>query len=405
MSFIKRHMTRDVILTLLFGGLTLLLLLVPTGFEQRLQRDSLSCRGRVIEVDNSEVKQVGIVKIGFQSVDLELVSGRFKGREVRGINQLLGKMEMDKLFSPGDSALVVLTLDEAGGIIGVNPQDHYRLDLELLLFGLFAALLLVFGGFTGARALMSFVFSALMIWKVLIPAFLKGYDPILVSLAVMAILTAAIIFMVAGLTRKGYVAFLGSMAGIVAAGILSLVFTSSFHLHGAIKPFAETLLYTGFGHLNLGRILSAAVFIGCSGAMMDLAMDVSASIDEISFRAGDISRRELIVSGLRVGRAVVGTMTTTLLFAYSGGYITLLMVFMAQGVPLTNLFNIIYVAAEIMNTLVGSFGLVLVAPFTAIIGGLVHGRGKRAAAVPDLAGEGGDDRAEGGKPLASPAGP
>ncbi len=84
-------------------------------------------------------------------------------------------------------------------------------------------------------------------------------------------------------------------------------------------------------------------------------MDVAASLDEISFRHPDLSRRELVMSGLRIGRAVSGTMTTTLLFAYSGGYVTLLMVFMAQGVPLANLFNLIYVTAEVLNTLVGSF--------------------------------------------------
>ena len=101
-------------------------------------------------------------------------------------------------------------------------------------------------------------------------------------------------------------------------------------------------------------------------------MDVAASMDEVVLRKPDISFREVMGSGFRVGRAVVGTMTTTLLFAYSGGYITLLMVFMAQGVPLANLFNLNYVAAEILNTVVGSFGLVTVAPFTAIAGAVIY---------------------------------
>jgi uncharacterized membrane protein len=98
---------------------------------------------------------------------------------------------------------------------------------------------------------------------------------------------------------------------------------------------------------------------------------------EVVSKREDISRLEAIGSGFRVGRAVVGTMTTTLLLAYSGGYITLLMAFMAQGVPLSNLFNLIYVAAEVLKTVVGSFGLVMVAPFTAIVGGFVL-CGKRA---------------------------
>jgi uncharacterized membrane protein len=141
-----------------------------------------------------------------------------------------------------------------------------------------------------------------------------------------------------------------------------------------VLPFAETLLYAGFGHLNLTEIYMAAVFLAASGAVMDLSMDVAASMDEVAANNPDIKTLALIGSGLRVGRAVVGTMTTTLLLAYSGGYITLLMAFMAQGVPIANLFNLIYVAAEVLKTIVGSFGLVMVAPFTALIGGFVFAK-------------------------------
>jgi len=142
----------------------------------------------------------------------------------------------------------------------------------------------------------------------------------------------------------------------------------SFHLNGAVKPYAETLLYSGYAQLNLTRIFLATVFLGSSGAVMDLAMDVAASIDEVASHHPGIGFWRLFTSGLRVGRAVVGTMTTTLLLAYSGGFMALFMVFMAQGVPLVNVFNMSHVAAEVLNTVVGSFGLVLVAPFTALVG-------------------------------------
>jgi uncharacterized membrane protein len=267
--------------------------------------------------------------------------------------------------------LVVLTLDKEGDILFVNPQDYYRLGLELILLGLFSLALLLFGGWTGAKALLSFVFSGLMIWRVLIPGMLKGYDPIVLSLAVVALLTAVIIFLVAGLTRKGVTAFSGAFLGVLSSCVLAIYFTREFHVHGAVMPFAETLLYSGYAHLDLARIYIAAVFLAASGAVMDLAMDIAASMNEVVLKKKDLTPWEGIKSGLSVGRTVVGTMTTTLLFAYSGGFLTLLMAFMAQGVPLTNLFNLIYVAAEVLKTLVGSFGLVMVAPFTAVVGGFV----------------------------------
>jgi uncharacterized membrane protein len=362
---------RDVSLVVVFAVLSACIYLLPTGFESHVKKNAVRCRGRVVSVDNSQVQQMGMVKAGDQEVTLELLSGPFERKVVRAGNPLLGQMDRDKLFEPGDTALVVLSLNAEGEIVFVNPQDHYRLGLEALLLGLFAVLLIAFGGWTGLKSLLSFLFAALVLWKILVPALLEGWHPVFLSLGVVALLSGAIIFLVAGLNRKGAVAFLGAFLGVLTSCAMAVVFTGAFHLHGAVMPFAETLLYSGFGHLNLTRIYVAAVFIACSGAVMDLAMDVAASMHEVAEQHPGIGRRALLGSGLRVGRAVVGTMTTTLLLAYSGGFITLLMAFMAQGVPLANTFNFVYVAAEILKTLVGSFGLVTVAPFTALVGGLI----------------------------------
>ncbi len=374
MLFPRIDCKRDMLLALTFLALTAVLLLLPTGFHGRLQGPSERVRGEVVAVDSSRVQQFGIVKAGFQAVELRLLEGSHAGSVVEAHNELLGKLDMDKIFQVGDTALVVLTLDEGGAVVRAVAQDHYRLDTELLLLGLFALLLTAFAGWTGLKALLSFLFAAVAIWKLLIPALLLGHDPVLVSLGLTALLTAVIIFLVAGATRMGLTAFLGAFLGIATCCVLAFAFTARLKIHGAVMPFSETLLYSGFGHLNLTRIYIAAVFLAASGAVMDLAMDVAASQNELACRRPDLTRREILASGLSVGRAVVGTMTTTLLFAYSGGYITLLMAFMAQGIPLENIFNLVFVSAEILKTLVGSFGLVAVAPFTALAGALLHVR-------------------------------
>jgi uncharacterized membrane protein len=365
---------RDAVLVAVFFLLSLVLYFVPTGFKDRSPRNSVRCRGRVIEVDNSEIIQRGIVKVGTQALTVEILNGPYAGTEVQAINELIGKMELDKIFAEGDVALMVLTL-KGDEIYFANAQDHYRINIELILLFCFAILLVAFGGLTGAKALLSFVFAGMMIWKVMIPLFLKDFNPILVSLGVVIVMTGAIIFLVGGLTKRGLVAFLGAMLGIVVTMIMALTFSRGFHLHGAVKQFSETLLYSGYPHLNLTRIFMAGIFLASAGAVMDLAMDVASGMDEVVLRNPDISFYDAMQAGFGIGRPVVGTMTTTLLLAYSGGYISLLMVFMAQGVPLVNLFNLTYVAAEILHTLVGSFGLVTVAPFTAIMGALVYTRG------------------------------
>ena len=375
----NRH---DFALVLIFALFSIALYFVPTGFAEKVDTDAVRCTARVAATDDSEVGHFGLIRKGEQGVTLDILDGPFEGRRFDAHNQLLGQLDRDKLFRPGDTAYVVITVGPSGEVLYVNPQAHYRIGLEMLLLGLFTALLVIFGGVTGLKALLSFIFTGMTIWKVMVPLMLKGVDPVWLALGVITLLCAVIIFLVAGVNRTGLTAFFGAFLGVLTSCALAVYFTSALHVHGAVMPFAETLLYSGYSHLDLTRVFAAGVFLASSGAVMDLAMDVAASMGEVVGRNPGLSRAEAVGSGIRVGRAVVGTMTTTLLLAYSGGYVTLLMAFMAQGIPLGSTFNFIYVAAEVLKTLVGSFGLVTVAPFTAMVGGLLlAGRARRDGPV------------------------
>ncbi|WP_020585767.1 YibE/F family protein [Desulfobacter curvatus] len=369
MAYLQKH--PDTLLAFLFAGLCCFLFLMPTGYESLIPQDSQYDRARVLDVDNSDIMIHSIVKAGTQELTAEMLTGPFKGHQVKVINALKGKMELDELFTK-DQIILVEYSAANGKIRTAYSRGHYRISQELWLLGLFGLLLVVVGGWTGIKALLSFALSGLMLWKVMVPLFLKGYDPIPIALGVVAFLTLAISFLVGGATKRGMVTFLGAFLGLVFTCILALYFNQGFRIHGAVRPFAETLLYSGFYDLKITRIFLAGIFIASSGAVMDLAMDIAASMDEVKKNKPDISLKDHIKSGMSVGRAVIGTMTTTLLLAYSGGYMTMMMLFMAQGVPLVNFFNINYVAAEVLNTLVGSFGLVTVAPFTAVVGGFVY---------------------------------
>jgi uncharacterized membrane protein len=249
--------------------------------------------------------------------------------------------------------------------------DHYRTDKTVLLAALFFVFLIIVSGWTGLKAIISFAFSAIVIVKVLLPAILLGWDPIIITFIVVTMLTSAILFLVGGLSRKGLTAFAGAIGGILVTSILAYVFTYWFKIHGAVRPFAETLLYSGYAHLNLVHLFISGVFLASSGAVMDLAMDIAAAMAEIKEQQPALSRIGLIRCGFSVARHVTGTMTTTLLLAYSAEYTAMLMTFVAQGVPFENVINMVYVSSEVLHTLVGSFGLVLVAPLTAVAGGFI----------------------------------
>ena len=220
-----------------------------------------------------------------------------------------------------------------GSPANVTARGYYRLRLQLVLILLFGLLLLAVAGVTGLKALLSFVFSALVLWKLFFPLLLKGYPPIPTGLLIVTLLIAVICFSVGGLTTRGLSTFAGSMLGVLLTCGLATWFTHLFRLHGAVRPFAEMLLYSGYYNLNLTDMFVASVFVACSGAVMDLAMDVAAAMDELKMQHPGIGFFEHIASGLRVGRAVTGTMTTTLLLAYSAGHVAMFMVFLAKGPP------------------------------------------------------------------------
>jgi uncharacterized membrane protein len=365
--FFHNAQKKDILFSGVILAFCVLLSVIPTGFEDRLPQNTEQTEGRVLNVDNSQLEQHGLILSGSQGVEVEILKGRWKGHVIRTGNHFLGKMELDRVFEVGDHAL--LNISSNGEVITwANTYDHYRLRIELILMLIFSAFLLVYGGFFGVQAILSFIFTALMLWKVLIPCMLRGIDPILLSFITACLLSAVILFLVAGVNKRGAVALIGASIGLGVTALMTLYFTQPFKISGAVRPFSETLLYSGFTHLNLTRIFIAGVVLSASGAVMDLAMDISTAMSEIVRHHPDISRKELLLSGNTIGRSVIGTMTTTLLLAYSGGYLAMLMLFMGQGIPNGNMLNMSYVAAEILHTLVGSFGLVLVAPITTLIG-------------------------------------
>jgi uncharacterized membrane protein len=354
------------------------ILAVLPGFDAGRFAPAGSVKTEVLSTDDSAVYQTGIIRQGDQYCELLIKQGERSGEIVRGANKLIGKLELDKMFSVGDTALIALDFSVDGSIIQpVTMVDHYRIGAEAWLFGGFVFLLVIFAGLTGFNALMSFVVTVMTVWKVLVPALLGGIDPIGVSLAITVGLTLIIVYAIGGFTRKATAAALGSLLGTALTALLALWGGTAFKIHGAVMPFAENLLYSGYSHLDLTRIFLSCVFIASSGALMDLGMDISSAVAEVAVKNPSLTRRELINSGLSVGRSVIGTMTTTLLLAYSGGYLSLLMLFMAQGTPIVNILNLKYVAAEIMHTLIGSIGLVTVAPFTALVAGALLGRSPR----------------------------
>lgn len=355
-----------------FIVLLALLWWIPTGFQKQIYVNSEGVKAKVVEVNNKGVYSTGMIQQGDQRCTIEILEGEHKGQQVEGMNLLTGKLEFDKMFKPGDEAWVLLELDSSNEVIFANMVDYYRIDQQIFLIGLFVILIIAFSGFTGVRTLLSFSFALFSIVKILIPCLLKGIPPLLVALMVGNLLTVMTLLLVAGCNKKAYTAIISSMICSLMTCLLAVVFGDLFKMHGAVMDWSESLLYAGYQHLDLTAIFQAGIYLACSGAILDLAIDISAALDEVIKNNPSVSRVNLIKSGLSIGKSVVGSQTTTLLLAYMGSYITILMVYMAQGTPLMSILNSQKVSSEILHTFVGCIGLVLVSPLTAIICGIVY---------------------------------
>ena len=347
--------------------------LIDTGFENpQLTKNTLYEKAEILETDNSALQEISVVVIGNQKVKLKLLSGQFKGNEYEAENVLNGQKNIDKIFKPGDKVLAVVTLDDNNNVQGVRAGEYYRSGIELFLAALFIIVLIGFAGLTGLKAVLSFVFTALSFWKILLPLYLKGVSPIPAGIVLSYVTSTVVILLVAGVNKKGFSALCGSFLGIGFTAILALISAHWFKIPGTVKDYSEALIYSGFS-LNLSDIFLASIFISASGALMDISTDIAAAIDEIHNRLPHLPSKELIISGFKIARPVIGSMTTTLLFAYSGGFLFAFMAFMAKGMPYEMIINSNYIAAEIFHTLTGSMGLVLCAPLTAVAAGIIYG--------------------------------
>lgn len=372
----KKDRKKNIAFIAAFILASAVLILMPTGFERAIYFNATGAKAEVLSTDDSTIIQTGLFRTGDQRCHVKILSGEHKGLEMDAVNLLSGSLKDDKVFVPGDIAWVLVERDADDNPIFINMIDYYRLDKELMLVAVFVIALIAFSGLRGIRMVLSFAFAFLAIWKLLIPSVLKGVNPLFMCAVTLVLLTLVTLPMVSGLNKRSLAAILGSFMAIFITLLISVAMTAFLRIHGSVLEMSEALLYSGFMDLDLTSLFSGVVCLGAGGAIMDLSIDVSAAMWEVREHAPETGRRDLFRSAMEVGKAGVGTQITTLLLAYMGSYLTLMMVYMAQATPTFNIFTSKAIAAEIAQTLAGAFGIVLVTPLTALIGMVLFTRKK-----------------------------
>lgn len=321
----------------------------------------------VLEAGDAEESEDLYEGIRLQRVKLKITSGNHKGEIIDIENHLSDNEAYNFFVKKGDKILVVIE-ELQDGDYEVYIADYERANYIIYLVILFAILILIIGKIKGLKAIISLVLTIGSVFYVLLPQILKGANPIPISVLISIGVTIITIFLVSGVNTKSIAAIAGTSAGVIIAGLISYYVGLKIHLTGLSAEEATMLMYIPQGiEFDFKNLLFAGIILGSLGAVMDVGMSISSSIEEIYSVNNNLSRKELFISGMNVGKDVMGTMTNTLILAYTGSSIPLLLLFMAYETPLIEIMNLDIIATEVVRSLSGSIGLVLTIPITALI--------------------------------------
>lgn len=328
-------------------------------------------KGEVIEIIKEDIKKLEeTMPSGIQTLRIKLFSGPLKGKTFTMENITSGNPSYDCWFHKGDR--LVLNFQESGDkIVGIDIEGYVRDNYIVYICTLFVFLLVAIGRKSGLKSVLTLGITVLMIAKVMLPLIFQGKDPVNVALITGFIITFITLLFIGGLSKKTVAAFLGTSLGLVVSAKIAILFGNLANLRGISEEEAQILMSVPGVQYNFQGLLFASIIIGALGAVMDVSMSIASSMEEISSVGGNLSVRNLIRSGMNVGRDIMGTMSNTLILAYAGASMNLLLVFMAYEPPFVKLSNMDFIATEFIRSLSGSIGLILTIPITAIIAGII----------------------------------
>lgn len=303
-----------------------------------------------------------------QTVQLEILTGKFKGQITETINVLSGNSIYELPVSEGDKVMVHIEEYPDSGDFVVYVSDYVRDTYIYWLAGFFLLCVLAIGRMQGLKTIVTLVITMTLVYKVLLPALLAGYSPILITVLIAVVINIVTYLVISGFQRKSYAAIIGASLGVIIAGVLAYTVGSMVRLTGLSGEEAGMLLYIPQGTVfNFKELMFSGILLGALGAVMDVAMSISSAIDEVHRANPLLKSKALFAAGMTVGKDIMGTMSNTLILAYTGSSIPLLLIFMAYDTPLARIINLDLIATEIVRSLAGTIGLVLTIPITAVI--------------------------------------
>ena len=333
-------------------------------------------KATVEEILTDNLQENG-ARIGDQRVMLRMRSGPLKGHCVEAVspNSLL----FGAACEPGMRVIAISSL--AGGLDVTTVYSADRSGAVYLFIGLFLLSLYLVGGKNGLKSAAGLLFTLFCIVYLLFPMIYRGVSPFLAALIICAVTTAATLGLVAGCSVKSLCAALGTLFGVLVSGISAALFGYFAGISGLNVSTVESLLFVGqVTEIRVGELLFAGILISALGAVMDVAMSVASTLNELHLKNPAMSRSELFASGMNVGKDMMGTMSNTLILAFAGGSLGTLMLNYAYDLPYAQIVNSYQIGIEIMQGVSGSIGIILTVPLVSLISSLMLGARRNSTA-------------------------
>ncbi|MCK5027584.1 MAG: YibE/F family protein [Candidatus Pacebacteria bacterium] len=317
-----------------------------------------SYRAEVLEVVDvtREILPPANVEHVTQTLQIKILNGNRKGEEVEFVNDFVE-------LEGGDTFFLDHTILPDGSEY-YTMREIDRLLPILVLVGIFAFAVVLFGGLQGMRSLISLAGSLLVILYVLIPALLAGYSPVLTSIIIATVVLFFAIFFVHGFTMSSLISFIGTISAVVFTGVFATISINVAKLTGFASDEVIYLHLSTGGELDMTGLLLAGIIIGALGVLDDIAVTQVSVVKEL-FKVGNkLSSKKIYKKALRVGKAHIGALLNTLILAYTGAALPLLLLFFQTNNSIISIVNREVFATEIIRSLVGSVGLILAVPIT-----------------------------------------
>ena len=316
--------------------------------------------GKVVEDNLTEDG----VRVGYQHLKVKLLSGEYRDQIVDATSaegNLFGAV-----CKAGDKVIVHMSVSNNTMNVSVYSKDR---SFQIVLFiSVFLLLMCIIGGKNGVKSVIGLVFTFVSIFMIYIPMIYRGFSPFWAAVIIAVITTIVTMYLISGATIKTFCAIMGTVTGVLLAGLSAWLFGLAADIDGYNVSNIETLSYVGqITNISIGGLLFSGVLSASLGAVMDVAMSVSSAIYEIHDKAPHLGWMELFKSGMNVGRDMMGTMSNTLILAYVGSAVSTLVINYAYDLPFRQIINSYNIGIEIMQGVAGSIGVILTVPAVAII--------------------------------------